>query len=215
MQQELFDIKKLFPTHPMIEQLTDLRITFLRLRDTLDQLGYIFKYPNEVVGKPEPDIDDKLQPLIEEFGPFPEALRQFYKIIGSLDFMGTHPDWEGCSYPDPLYIHGVDYTLSELETWQKRAGRSVYDILEGTKPEDPFWIFIAPDYFHKSDSCGGTDYEILLPTSEWNPVIDQQWNRITLLEYLVLSAKWGGFPGLEKFPDHRWPLEKIKKGIRY
>ena len=216
MQQlQLFDLEALYPPHPMIARMELIYVKCKRLKRKLDELGYIFKYPTEavggpVIGGPAIHVDEKLHPLKMEFGAFPEALRQFYLICGSVNFAGNHPDWEGCEYPDPLWVDGVNWTLFEYNQWvEDKAYRREHNV-------HPFSITIAPDHLTKAN-VSGCSYNIYLPSESWDPIVEaiceKNWKRETLFEHLERSLQWGGFPGLANYENHTWPLDELLKAM--
>jgi hypothetical protein len=60
----------------------------------------------------------------------------------------------------------------------------------------PYNVMIAPDIVQKTNHSGGEPYMISFP----NPAIDAPFeaedDKLTFIEYLRLSFRWGGFPGL-------------------
>lgn len=207
-QLPLFDLEEFFRPHPMIEQMENLRTQFEILREILYQLGYLFEDTSQVIGIPDSDIDKKLNRLTLEFGPLPEALTQFYKIIGSLNFLGTYPDWKGCEYPDPLFVYSIDEAMMALDEWL------LYDVDRfGPENARAFRVPIAPDYYHKENVSGGMWYNIVLPTSMSDPALADEWHKTTFFGYLKTCLLWGGFPGLEKSEGHNWPLETLRAAM--
>jgi len=204
-QLQLFAFKKLQQPHPMEK----LRVQFESLKDKLNALGYVFKYPDDVIGTPDPNIDKKLTVLVNEFGPIPEVLRQFYKIIGSVNFLGSHPEWKGCEYPDPLYVYDIDAVLMELDQWLYEKERFYMDNSE------PFHVPIAPDYYHKEEVSGGMFYNVILPNSLSDPLLESEWHDTTFYGYLQICVLWGGFPGLERTESHTWPLKILQETMRF
>jgi hypothetical protein len=175
-----------------------------QLHSNLSVLGFQFTHPEMVIGRPDPELAEKLQPIEKQFMHIPRALRIFYEVIGSLDFSGSHPEWNGCEYPDPLFVDPVDTVVSEFKMWN----------------EDPeidrscFSLPIAPDMYHKENVSGDMFYNVVLPCLDDDPIISDEWHHTTFLNYLHTCFVWGGFPGLEKSSDHTWPLEKMKKGLQ-
>jgi hypothetical protein len=60
-------------------------------------------------------------------------------------------------------------------------------------------VDVAPDAIHKSGYSGGGPYQILLPNAAADaPLLDSEYP--TFVAYLRASFRWGGFPGLGRYP---------------
>lgn len=168
----------------------------------LQALGYEFERPNEVLPGVEPGASEAISRIEEVVGPVPAALKAFWLEVGSVDFSGRHPNWNGCEYPDPLVVFPPSYALYELDEYL--ADKEARDA-EGL----PFAIPLAPDYFHKANVSGGLPYEVAVPAMEDDPPLNNERHRISFLAYLELSLGWGGFPGLQSCTGHSWPVDRI------
>src|SRR5207253_2399833 len=103
----------------------------------LGELGYRFDRPNSVLPGPNPDIDSKIRRLEMLVGTIP-SLAEFYRTVGSLDLSGSHPEWKGCEYPDPLIVEPIESALEEATQF-----------VELTDPKREYWasdsgVFRAP-----------------------------------------------------------------------
>jgi hypothetical protein len=116
--------------------------------------------------------------------------------------MGSHPEWNGCDYPDPLVVYPPSVALDELDEYLE-------DKEERDKNGWPYAIVIAPDFYHKEDVSGGPPYSVAVPATTNDPPLDYEERGISFVEYLELSLQYGGFPGLEECDNHNWPLESI------
>ena len=209
MQQfQLFDLDTTYPPHPLIARMALVYEKCKRLREKLSDLGFLFEYPDKVIGGPAKDVDAKLFPLKTEFGTFPEALRQFYLILGSVNFSGHHPEWIGCDDPEPLRVKGIDQTVREYNCWV--GGKPL--LFEKVQLE-PFAFSISPDYYIEANVSGGT-YDVYFSSGSWDPIIeDHCGGKWTFCQHLEHSLSWGGFPGLKRAKNHAWPLEKLVKAV--
>lgn len=175
------------------------------LRHFLSSQGYRFQYPEEVMPGPDSRSRELMARIEDEVGPIPAAVRQFYEIVGSVNFNGYHEQWSGCEYPDALIIFPAAYAeqdladfLLEKEEWLRTYGS--------------FRIPIAPDYYHKEGVSGGMWYGVPIPAATENPQLLEEPHNTTFLEYLEIALHWGGFPGLEKAHlSHTWPLEALRR----
>src|SRR5262245_8131875 len=122
------------------------------LHDRLLSMGYRFSHPESVLLSPSPAVEGEIRFLEAHIGEVPLALTTFYRVVGSVDFTGAHPEWEGCEYPDPIVVYPVSDAVSEAKEY-----------LELKAPEEEYWayesgilrILIADDYYCKENVCGG------------------------------------------------------------
>ena len=94
------------------------------IADRLNSLGYLFETPSAVFPGPEPDTDAAIARIEHEVGPLPLCLMLFWRLIGNVNFMGQHPQWRGCDYPDALVVFPTSTALSELDDFSRRSGRA-------------------------------------------------------------------------------------------
>jgi hypothetical protein len=138
-------------------------------------------------------------------GRVPLALVACLQQVGSVNFTGAHRhgpdtwsfpvDWwaedvqlrDESLHADPLCLAPGCYFLEQYQYWSGYKGSSA-----------PWWFDLAPDELHKADVSGATQ-DIDLPDSHVDPVLTGVGGRpgITLVEYLRVSFRWGGFPGFE------------------
>lgn len=180
------------------------------LHARLVSLGYGFSNPESALLSPSPEDEGRIKFLEENIGPVPLALASFYRVVGSVDFTGGRPGWEGCEYPDPIVVAPVAHAISEAKEFLELESPDEYWASEsGT-----FRIPIAPDYYHKEDVSGGMWYGVEVPNERDDPALLEEWHHTTFVEYLRLCFGWGGFPGLERAgANHTWPLAKLKEGL--
>jgi hypothetical protein len=178
---------------------------FESLRDFLRDSGFVFQYPDEVFPGAAEGVERMMAEIDAKAGRVPEALRQFYTMIGSVNFNGYHPDWNGCEYPDALIIFPLNYAEVELSEYlyDKEGYRAAYD---------SFRIPIAPDHHHKEGVSGGMWYGVPVPSADLDPPLLEEPHETSFLQYLEIALHWGGFPGLEHADaDHTWPLSDLRK----
>jgi len=180
------------------------RLTALHTR--LREAGYEFADPEAALPGTGPSVQAALAKIENAVGPIPLTLRLFYERIGSVDFTGFHPAWHGCEYPDPIVVFAVEDAATELEDY-------LYDPAAYVATFGSFRLPIAPDYLHKSDVSGGMWYGIAVPGQEPDPPLLEEWHHTTFLDYLEIAIRFGGFPGLERCPDHNWPIARLNRGL--
>ena len=184
----------------IVERIQEIRDSLHTMRSRLDDQGYIFRNPDGVLPGPHPDTESIIAKLENTVGNLPLVLSTFYRFIGSVDFLGHHPDWNGCEYPDPLVILPITSVEGELDEYM--ADEKSYIDAFGS-----FLFPIAPDSFHKENVSGGMWYCIPVPSSSEDPPLLYEPHKTTFLNYLAIAIQWGGFPGIEKAEKgHTWPI---------
>lgn len=178
----------------------------------LPTLGYHFKRPSAVFPGPEPGTEDAIARIEQEIGILPLALKIFWRSVGSIDLTAYYKTsrpveylWPGCEYPDPLVVYPPSAAIEELDEFLgDREVRLQEDI--------PYVVPIAPDDAHKDNVSGGMWYNLSVPAIADDPPLNDEWHQTTFVSYLELAVRWGGFPGLERCPEHRWPLRELVGG---
>lgn len=191
-------------TTSYIRQLPD-RLRALAAR--LSALGYVFDRPDAVLPGPGPNIEEQIQRLETLVGTIPASLADFYRTVGSIDLSGSHPEWAGCDFPDPLIVEPIDAALDEAEQY-----------VELTNPNEDYWasdsgVFrapIAPDALHKANASGGMWYGVEIPNASADPVVLEEPHALPFTRYLELCLSYGGFPGLAAIRTHTWPLADLR-----
>ena len=175
----------------------------------LQSLGYIFgTYPDGskeyyTEGPLVPQSDAKradMSELEEEAGPLPLSLLAFWEEVGSVDFVGMHPEWPNGL--DPLVVIPPDGALSLL-----------YDE-DGGEESTEWFAGLAPDDVHKDNESGGDPYGVALP----NPSADFEFlnesHKLPFVSYLRMAIlRWGGLPGLDGSSAGFEPLEELVAGL--
>jgi hypothetical protein len=175
----------------------------------LPTLGYQFKRPSAAFPGPEPGTEDAIELIEREVGKLPLALKFFWRLVGSVDLTAHYRTWrpveypwEGCEYPDPLVVYPPSAAIAELDEF-------LGDREERMRCGFPYIVPIAPDAAHKDNVSGGMWYNLSVPAVADDPPLNDEWHRTTFVSYLELAVRWGGFPGLERYPEHSWPLREI------
>ena len=172
------------------------------LVDNLTRLGYQFAHPESVLPGPEPTVNASIHRIESEIGTVPYAVAQFWKKVGSINLCGSHPDWYGCEYPDPLVVDSASQAVTQLQEFLE-------DREERMRCDFPYVIPISADDYHKEDVSGGMWYNVDCPATADDPIINDERHELPFLDYLDLALKLGGFLGLDKCPQHTWPLVKL------
>ncbi|MCD2451078.1 hypothetical protein GO003_011800 [Methylicorpusculum oleiharenae] len=109
----------------------------------IDQ-GFIFDRPDEVLPWVELGTDEAIERIESEIGIISLATKLFFQWVGSADLSGSHPNWEGCEYPDPLIVFPPSSAIFELDDF-------IADREEPISIGLPYQVPVAPDFYHKAD----------------------------------------------------------------
>lgn len=185
------------------ERILSIGKSLHRLVRRLDDLGYEFYERAEAFPGPAPDTEAAIGRIEREIGELPAAIKIFWRLVGSVNFIGHHPSWSGCDYPDPVVIFPPVYALAELDDFlANKEERLAHNF--------PYLVPIAPDPLHKQNVSGGMWYNLSAPAVADDPPLNAERHRISFVSYLELAVQWDGFPGLEDCPDHNYPLDAIR-----
>lgn len=127
------------------ETMSRARENIALLRTRLERIGYRFAYPDEAVRPPRSDVQRCIEELERRVGPMPLALRAWYEIVGSVNFIGYHPKWNNTAYSDPLVVDPIDMALEEYSIWREECRKY------GREAMGPYQALLAPDYDHTTD----------------------------------------------------------------
>jgi hypothetical protein len=174
----------------------DLKTLVMRLRAA----GFVFYHPNDVLPGVEAEVGSHISRIEREIGPVPYALAAFWRRIGSVDLTGSHPNWTGCEYPDPLFVYPALTAAAEVDDFL--ANRAL-----GLDVEFPYKIPIAPDSFHKENVSGGMWYNVDCPAADHNPIVNDEGRNLPFLDYVEDALSRGGFPGARGY--HNWPIHDL------
>jgi len=103
----------------------------------LRDLGYGFHRPNDALPGPSGRAPQQIKQLQGLVGAIPVSLLVFYRIVGSVDLTGSHPEWAGCEYPDPLVVEPIDSAIEEALAYVELQGGMWYDIEIPNAVADP------------------------------------------------------------------------------
>jgi len=145
-------------------------------------------------------------------GPIPPSLLAFWKVVGGINWVWDYRTSDGApnlgvdlpmNEMDPLCVDPPGVITYLFEEWEDDG-----DNARSGNP--PFRIDLAPDYLHKANISGGMPYAILVPFAGADPVFADERHALPFVDYLRLSFKWAGFPGLE---DHA-EREDVRRFVR-
>ena len=138
----------------------------------------------------------------------PLGVKLFWRHVGSVNFMGRHPDWVANGYPDTLVVEPASFAIEELDEFlDDREERERY----GSR----YVIPIAPDDYHKANVSGGMFYNVSVPAvADDPPLNDERRHHTTFVRYLEIALTYGGFPGLARCDSHDFPLDQLRAALQ-
>lgn len=156
-------------------------------KNSIEQDIPIFKSPTA-------ETPERISYLERLVGPLPLSLLYWYKIVGSVNLIGSFPsssersiDRRYGSVLDPLFIYSVDMAIKMVSIHLQ------HDVWE----RDPT-LSLSPDNYYKYSYSGKGAYSILLPCKAFDAILQLEQHHLTFINYLRLCLHWGGFPGLEQ-----------------
>src|SRR6266705_5618666 len=96
-----------------------------------------FAWPSVALPGPSGRVPQQIKQLQGLVGAIPVSLLEFYRIVGSVDLTGSHPEWAGCEYPDPLVVEPIDSAIEEALAYVELQGGMWYDIEIPNAVADP------------------------------------------------------------------------------
>lgn len=154
---------------------------------------------------PSPEDEDIFQSIGKiTASPVPPSLLAFWRIVGGINFVWDYesempPPGFGTDLPldemDPLCICPPVAIAYEFETWEEQKAEPDPDLIE------PFRIDLAPDHLHKANVSGGAPYGVELPFWGADPILAGERHGLPFIDYLRMSFRWAGFPGLQYCKD--------------
>jgi hypothetical protein len=151
---------------------------------------------------PKADALERIVELETLAGPLPLALRAWYETVGAVNLVGAAPQqWHLDERADPLYVYPIEDALAEYADWNAAHTTWALDkTLDKSYDPGPFRVPIAPDYLHKYNISGGMWYHIVLPNPAVDAPLKAERHGVMFVEYLRICFRWGGLPGLDRFP---------------
>jgi hypothetical protein len=159
----------------------------------LHEIGYRFAFPDEIVTPPDAGLIDPVEWLDRHAGPLPLSLREWYAVVGAVNLMGHHSDWDA-HVADPLVVFSVELAAHEYQDW--RQWRDEEGAAAGA-----FAITVAPGRLEKAGGEGGPTSRIELPGGAADTPLIGDWGGTTFVDYLRACCRWGGFPGFARLTD--------------
>ncbi len=146
---------------------------------------------------PDPETYHFLEQLKQTIGPLPLSLEAFYREVGGVNFIGTHPRWDklvdatACQEHraierldplsiDPLTLDGVQFFLNEY-SWYREA--------PADWAEEPFGLELAPASYHKYGISGGAPYAMAVPDASIDGLLLHEWHETTFVDYLRICFR--------------------------
>ncbi len=189
------------------------RANLILLVERLQDAGYVFasKCP---LGNPVDDADERLKQIEKEVGVLPLSLMAAYRVIGSFDLRGYHPDWNPShvlhprfeSYKTPGFWETQPLVLFPLDEVS----------LEVNEKGGNLFVF-APHGFSLWGEEGASSTCAVLPNSDADFILfatgksgaHSIFGNATLVSRMRQAFTYAGFPGMAYIPKR--PKELIEK----
>jgi hypothetical protein len=192
--------------HDIDDRLGVIAATLPTLASRLRAEGYVFARPEHVLPGVESDVERHIQRIEQECGAIPYAVAEFWRRIGSVDLCGLQPSWNGCEFPDPLFVYPASAAVEELQEF-------LDDHEERMKYDFPYLIPISPDAYHKENVSGGMWYNVNCPAIADDPPLNDERHATTFIGFLEIALQWAGFPALDRCEGHGWPVKSLTTGL--
>jgi hypothetical protein len=165
----------------------------------LQEMKYKFRHPKDVHVPPDKKTQKHILKFEKSMGDIPLALRAFYEVVGSVDWMGRHPaltPGKSPVAPDPLVVFPAEPARAEADDGEQGA------------------IPIGPDDLHKDDVSGGDPYEMMFPDPRADGEVLNERHSLFFVDYLRLCLlEFGGFPGYEGTDAVPQALAALREGL--
>jgi hypothetical protein len=153
---------------------------------------------------PPPDIGRQLDALEQRAGALPLSLAAWYEAIGEVNLVGRPPDswYLRPRALDPFQVHPFELVVEFYAEWRKQQAYS-FSLPEEEKDADEIAYFsqarleIMLDVDTKLGYSGLGGYEVIVPSLAADAPLLGHPQRLSFVDYVRLSCRWGGFPGLE------------------
>jgi hypothetical protein len=182
---------------------------FKRIADELTVQGYQFASPAGPLIAPDHNIADKLADFQSRNIFVPIALEAWVTEIGTVNLMGSHPEWSRPGYvfdddtatTNPLHTDAFvcEVTASYLDY--------LYDEWQSLDANErlPFRIDFSPDHLHKANISGGPPYQVETNVPTIDSLVLNERHCTSFVGLVRLALRWGGFPGFEVIGNEgRW-----------
>jgi len=139
-------------------------------------------------------------------GPLPISLQAWYRRVGYVSFMGSHPvlNPEGTAIADPLVVNSVG-EISRSSVIGRQGDKIVLPVslIDVRKAGLPTVGLNLP-----------TEYRITIPNPSADWLVENEWHATYFVNYLRKAFEWAGFPGWERDPNPpRDMISGLKEGL--
>jgi hypothetical protein len=180
-----------------------------RLIDWLHQTNYEFAHRDRIWIAPRDEnlIAQHIVDAAQHGVHFPLSFQAWLFEVGSVNLMGSHPDWPFRGYQfddqdsdsdkplrcaDPLVVEfDADYPLYLKNEWDERVQS------HGAAAAGPLSYDFSPDHRHKANQDGGAPYSFLVSEPSIDALVFDCRHLGSFVGHLRHALAWGGFPGLE------------------
>ncbi len=188
----------------------------LGLEETLP--GFAERY--RVFAPPPPEIGRQLDALEKRAGILPLSLAAWYEAVGEVNFVGRPPDswYLRPRALDPFQVHPFELVVKFYDEWLKEQTYS-FSLRADEKDADEIAYFsqvrleIMLDVDTKLGDSGLGGYQVIVPSLAADAPLLGHIQHLSFLDYVRLSCRWGGFPGLEFERALPEPVEELVQSL--
>lgn len=137
------------------ETMQRVRFNFELIYSELKNSQYPFQNESKCLYPTADNEIEKLGNKVKEFGFLPLSIFYFYKSIYKINLLFQNNKTFKYRYSDPVYIESVENILKNMDdgAWEEL-------MFENSDDENPVYMEISPDFYHKDNVSGGLPYGI-------------------------------------------------------
>lgn len=194
------------------EAMERARQNVVTLIERLRAQGYVFGDPHEMerarepLSPPDEHTPEFVEWLERRFGPIPMTARAWIETVGDVNLLGVHPAWSKEHVVDPLVVEfeykswswAASDSLAARHNFENERESYEFNLSDGGgELAGQFALPVAPDALHKANFSGGAPYGVLVPDGSADGTFRfDDGLLLPFVEYLRLTFRSGGFPGL-------------------
>jgi hypothetical protein len=169
--------------------------------DVLARENYRFVEPQRVHTAPEAGTQEWIQEMEQKRVYLPISFQAWMLEVGSVNLMGSHPEWPKTGYAFENETNDVTYADPLVVETSQSYFQYLHDEWLGAVEESgvgevgPFSVDFAPDYFHKANISGGAPYALPAAAPAVDALVLYERGCVSFMRHVREAFWWAGFPG--------------------